>query len=552
MRRNELKLLEMLEEEPSKLGRLADEIGKSKSWVSELLSDLRDRNLIEKKGNEFELSESYSSALLARISDRFDLSKVLAGKKEEILKEILGEPKGVERLEKEGYSSSTLYQHLRDLQEIGVIEKTPKGFKIVDEPVKDFIKAEIVRDKNKNEYTAADQKIIKTKGSKQVEGQPTAFSAMARYGIDFYPNQDYRYQGNKKIKRCDVLIHSVKFAEDKKQTAIAGIFYLKHKEALDNSKLWKLANKWGCVEKWADLLAFIDQRSVKNKDLFLSWAEFSSLAQEYDLYLDKKHPNVSLSRSFTEAGEALDSEVQAFLLGGANLILRGMKDSTKDIDVVLKNKQDFSKIVQALKEVGYSERKDLSQEYQKMNPHAVLEKRGFPRWDLFVKEVAKKLYLTSGMEDKSQKYREFEELELRLLSLTDILLFKSITDREGDLEDAGLIIRESKIDWKSLLSEIKQQEELTGKHFSIDVLETCDILQKRYQIKIPVKNKLVSRSLERALLLALEQGPKTSKELKELLNFPGHKIYNKLRKLEEKGEIQVDRTGKLNKYSKSS
>jgi len=58
---------------------------------------------------------------------------------------------------------------------------------------------------------------------------------------------------------------------------------------------------------------------------------------------------------------------------------------------------------------------------------------------------------------------------------------------------------------------------------------------------------LSSYCLERSLLLSLEE-EKTINELKKEVDFPSHQIYNKLRKLEKEGKIEVDRKGKLNKY----
>jgi predicted transcriptional regulator len=45
--------------------------------------------------------------------------------------------------------------------------------------------------------------------------------------------------------------------------------------------------------------------------------------------------------------------------------------------------------------------------------------------------------------------------------------------------------------------------------------------------------------------------PKTIEDLREELDFPDHQIYNKLRKLEEEGQIIVDRSGRLNTYQRA-
>jgi hypothetical protein len=39
-----------------------------------------------------------------------------------------------------------------------------------------------------------------------------------------------------------VLIHTATVAENKKQTLMAGVFYLTHRVTLDASDLWRLAN----------------------------------------------------------------------------------------------------------------------------------------------------------------------------------------------------------------------------------------------------------------------------------------------------------------------
>jgi hypothetical protein len=197
--------------------------------------------------------------------------------------------------------------------------------------------------------------------------------------------------------------------------------------------------------------------------------------------------------------------------------------------------------------VGYQERRDLEDVYEQLAPNLVLEKEGFPRWDIFVDVVADALHLTGGMEERSEGEQAFGNLHLRLLSLTDIFVFKAVTDREGDLEDAALIARQGAVDWQQVLDEVERQEEQTGQYVSFAVLDTLDLLADRYGIEAPIRSSLASYCLENALLLTLDE-PKTIEDLREELDFPDHQIYNKLRKLENEGAIDVDRSGTLNAY----
>jgi hypothetical protein len=246
-------------------------------------------------------------------------------------------------------------------------------------------------------------------------------------------------------------------------------------------------------------------------------------------------------------GETFDERVDAYLLGGANLILRGLKDTTKDIDVVLADQEIFLTLVNALQEVGYEERRNLEAAYEQLAPSLVLEKDGFPRWDVFVDVVAEALHLTDGMQARSEAERQFGNLHLHLLSLTDIFVFKAVTDREGDLEDAALIARQGTVNWQQVMDEITRQEAQTDQYFSFAVLDTLDLLADRYGVEIPIRKQLASYCLEHALRLTLDE-PKTIEDLREELDFPDHQIYNKLRKLEDNGEVDVDRSGTLNTY----
>ncbi|MDY6789201.1 MAG: transcriptional regulator, partial [Candidatus Nanohaloarchaea archaeon] len=127
--------------------------------------------------------------------------------------------------------------------------------------------------------------------------------------------------------------------------------------------------------------------------------------------------------------------------------------------------------------------------------------------------------------------------------------FKAITEREGDLEDCALIARQGAVDWNQIMDEIEEQERKTERYFSFAVLDTLDMLVDRYGIEVPIRERLASYCLENALILTLEDS-KTIDDLREELDFPDHQIYNKLQKLEEAGKIEVDRSGKLNRYQK--
>lgn len=543
MRRTEISILKQLHDNPQTVTELAQMLDKNQGWISELTTNLEEQNLITKNG-EIKLADTYGARLIGELIDTYNIEAILAGKREDILTAILDGERTATDLEKYGFAQSTVYQSLKQLRATGILEETGDGYRISDETLRTFLKTRIST--NGNEYTA-DGETIRRTTEEDIEAQKTAFSRFSRYGVEYYPADTYYYQGDSDLELEDVLIHAVRFADTKKQTAMCAVFYLTHSSSLDQSELWRLARYWDCVEKWADLLAFLDQRPVTQEDLFLPGEEFTELARDYDVYLRSKHPEDSLLTGLEKLGDQLETSVDAYLLGGGNLILRGLKDSTKDLDIVVETRDIFIELVETLQELGYEERRDLSEVYEQLDPSIVLEKQGFPRWDIFVGTVADSLKPTQDMKQRVDQTRRFGNLKLRLLSLTDIFVFKSITDREGDLEDNALIAQQGEIDWPKILDEIQTQEELTEQYFSFAVLDTLDLLKDRYDIRAPIHQDLISHCLENALLLTLQE-PKTIRDLRSELEFPDHRIYNKLRKLEEQGRIEVDRSGKLNTY----
>ncbi|AZH25924.1 helix-turn-helix transcriptional regulator [Haloplanus aerogenes] len=548
MRGAELRVIDCLRDQSYSVGELADAIDKSQSWTSEVVGDLENAHLVDRTDG-VQLATTYEASLLAELLDRYALENVLIGTKEDILGALLGGPKTISELQTKGFAKSTLYKHLNEIQETGAIAHTDDGYAITDDTLRSFLEARTRTTPFETEYRANGDRLVAT-SKDTVDGTPTAFSAFTRYGVDYHPAKTYVYQGDRSLGLEEVLIHAVTVAENKKQMAMAGVFYLTHRATLDASDLWRLANRWECVEKWADLFAYIDQREVHHDELFLPWEEFIDLANDYGVYPRGQHPEDSLRRGLEELGDHLETPVDVYLLGGGNLILRGLKDSTKDVDIVVEDGQTFFAIAESLQDLGYEERSDLEAAYNQLDPSIVVEKEGFPRWDIFVEAVAGQLQLTPAMIERCDQSFEYGNLHVHLLSLTDIFVFKSITEREGDLEDAALIARQADLDWESIFQEIKTQEDRTGQLFSFAVLDTLDVLDERHNIVSPITDRLVSYCLENALLVSLD-APKTIEDLREELDFPDHQIYNKLRKLEEEGQLTVDRSGRLNTYQRA-
>ena len=71
----------------------------------------------------------------------------------------------------------------------------------------------------------------------------------------------------------------------------------------------------------------------------------------------------------------------------------GIKDATKDIDIILTNTNDLENLKATLKTIGYKEPESviITRAYNNMKTSAILENQDGFRWDLFVTKVCNAL-----------------------------------------------------------------------------------------------------------------------------------------------------------------
>lgn len=55
---------------------------------------------------------------------------------------------------------------------------------------------------------------------------------------------------------------------------------------------------------------------------------------------------------FDQLGQVLDQRVEALLIGGAVMLELGLKDATKDIDIVCRSEEDKGALLGAAKALG--------------------------------------------------------------------------------------------------------------------------------------------------------------------------------------------------------
>lgn len=157
---------------------------------------------------------------------------------------------------------------------------------------------------------------------------------------------------------------------------------------------------------------------------------------------------------FREVDEIIEKKVSIYIIGGAALLFRGLKGSTKDIDIIVKNNEERLHLEEALRDIGFKGDK-LTNEYKNLEITYILKREDF-RIDLFMKKVCATLSLSEGMEKRTETIFSGKNLKAFVCSNEDILLFKAIARREADIEDCIALARKSP-DWQIISQEIKNQ-----------------------------------------------------------------------------------------------
>jgi hypothetical protein len=90
--------------------------------------------------------------------------------------------------------------------------------------------------------------------------------------------------------------------------------------------------------------------------------------------------------------DRLDAKTQPitlYLIGGGAMAFYGLKDSTKDIDIILTNSEQLSSLQNALSALGYKKPAQalITKTYCKMQTNAIMENTDGFRWDLFINKV---------------------------------------------------------------------------------------------------------------------------------------------------------------------
>jgi len=154
----------------------------------------------------------------------------------------------------------------------------------------------------------------------------------------------------------------------------------------------------------------------------------------------KKYPKEVLDEHLGNISEKLTSKVEVYVIGGYALMVHSLRRMTKDVDIVFMDEKSMRTFTRAAKSVGFKGPEDLPDEYKALGSRNILDAPDGVRFDIFVVTVCDALSVSSSMFQRATVQPVKGNLSLHIATPEDIFLFKSITNREDDLEDMARMV----------------------------------------------------------------------------------------------------------------
>lgn len=243
----------------------------------------------------------------------------------------------------------------------------------------------------------------------------------------------------------------------------------------------------------------------------------------------------------------ITAPIRVFIIGGLALINYGLKEATKDIDVVVLNEKDLEVLIRSLEIIGYHALEDsfVSKSYKKMEISKIMENDDGFRCDIFLRSICNRLFFSEDMESRATQFYSRNKLKLNIASKEDIFLFKGITEREADLFDMRLLA-ESSLEWQIIENECISQSDKTGVLWEGALLQNLVDLREKYRITSPIEKSLRRISEDKLgedlIVDSISNGLKTIRSIALAKDLPYYVVREYARKMEEKGIITFDKT----------
>lgn len=241
-------------------------------------------------------------------------------------------------------------------------------------------------------------------------------------------------------------------------------------------------------------------------------------------------------------GTQLDAPLTVYLIGGGSMAFRDLKDTTKDIDLVVADGDALRQLQAVLLECGYEVVEDPGAEYDDLGAQRIFENDDGCRIDVFNRQVVDKLVLSEAMRQRSTIHLKAGQLSVELVSAEDVFLFKAVAGRTDDVDDMFALVQ-TDLDFEVIEKELERQVDLLGQELFVSyVNEALLELDDRHNVTTPLAEP-VSEITERVyreieVLQAIDDSISRA-DLRERVGLPAPALDEALESLERKGVVTV-------------
>jgi len=190
-------------------------------------------------------------------------------------------------------------------------------------------------------------------------------------------------------------------------------------------------------------------------------------------------------------GERLAEPVQVLIIGGAAMLELGLKDVTKDIDLVCRDVAGKARLLEAARSLGF-ELFGPEKRHARLALDRVAVKGGHTL-DIFAGRISYDFGLSESMWQRGRTISLLGKAEMRYAAVEDIFSLKLIANRPRDLEDC-ISLASAKMDFEAIYSEILAQYNKAGtveeKIWITYLEEGIGKLEDDYRLQVPIADSV--------------------------------------------------------------
>ncbi len=186
-----------------------------------------------------------------------------------------------------------------------------------------------------------------------------------------------------------------------------------------------------------------------------------------------------------QIGNKLPEEIIIYAIGGTAMMFLGLKDATRDIDLVFtdeKEKEIFREVAISL---GYK-KMDSTIVYGVQNNRPEMITLGTSHLDLFSLDVIDFIF-SENMQERATPIHQFgKNLKLKIADKHDIIIMKCATRRMKDEADIISIVKNNHpIGWDMVIEEIKLQVDLGKDNAFVEMGHVVERLIYTHKLNVP-------------------------------------------------------------------